>query len=237
MRLRALLVLMLASFAINCGAANTIKGSGNVVDRIEPVEDFSTVEAGSAFEVTIKRGDAFKVTISADDNILEYVRVTKKGQALKIDVQGDNLNLNNPHLKAEIVMPTLEGVRLDGASKAVVGEFKVEKPFTVDLNGASSLEGVIEANEATIRTDGASTIKLKGSANTAKLSANGASHLKLSDFTIDKAETKLDGAASAKLNVKSALSYDIDGASNLTYAGRPASVRGDKSGAASVSRG
>jgi serine/threonine protein kinase len=138
------------------------------------------------------------------------------------------------HLKlAELVWKECE-LKLDGASQAQM-HVQSTAPFKAGLDGASQLSGSIESDEIDLVVDGASTVSLRGTAKNGRLMADSASTLNLNDFAVDRADVKLTGASSASVQVKTTLNYDLTSVSSLRYRGEPSTVKGEKSGGASIS--
>jgi hypothetical protein len=216
--------------------SEVIRGSGKEATRELKLSDFTTVDVGHAFQVELTRGKSFRVTITADDNVLSHVTATKDGSALKIGLDGAGRSFQNVTLKAVVTMPALEGVSASGATKVTIGGFKSAKDCKLRASGASSLTGDLEAQTVDLGATGASHISLTGSAREARISGDGVSRLALADFSIRSASVVLTGASHAKIQVKSALDYELSGASNLKYGGEPKVGKTRATGASSVGR-
>jgi len=238
MRTTALIVLMASfSFAALAADKETIVGSGKPVTNEVKLADFTAVEVSSAFIVKVTRADAFRVTVTADDNVIERVKVTKRGSTLEISLDnGKNYELRGTTLMATITMPALEAVTLSGATQATLEGFKSDKDFKAKLTGASTMAGGLEAGKLELEAMGASKVTLKGSAKDATLSAIGASHLHLADFAFASATVHLSGASTAAVNAKEKLDYGLSGASQLVYQGNPTIGKSRATGASSASR-
>jgi serine/threonine-protein kinase len=180
-----------------------IIGSGNAASKTWGVSGFTEVQIDSSFHAQIAKGKTFRVTTSADDNVLPFVRVTKDGSTLKIGMEPHKSFQPKQPLEAEITLPTLAALDLNGASHARLQGFKAEKELLLKMSGASTLGGSIEVATADFRVNGASTLSLGGSAVTARLSAAGASHLKLGEFAMKECELKLAEASHAQITVRS----------------------------------
>ena len=63
-----------------------------------------------------------------------------------------------------IILPTLERIEAEGASRATIQGFESDRTFQALLSGASALEGSIKAGDVDLDVSGASTLKLRGSA-------------------------------------------------------------------------
>jgi serine/threonine-protein kinase len=235
MRTSALAMLLFCFIALGCATAETVTGSGQLVTKELNLADFTGVDISSAFTVEITQGAAFKVSITTDDNVMEHIKVTKEGSALKIGMT-PNQAYRNVTLKAAITMPTLQAVNLAGATNATVQGFKSTEPFKANLVGASTLKGRIDADSVEIDAVGGSKATLEGSAKSGQLKAVGASQLNLADFTLDSASVSLTGASKATVNAKAKLDYSLVGASHLDYRGDPTIGKRETVGASSASR-
>lgn len=54
-------------------------GSGDLVTEEKDVSDFTIVEVGSGFEVEITQSSSYSINITADDNLFDYIQVSKTG--------------------------------------------------------------------------------------------------------------------------------------------------------------
>lgn len=215
----------------------TITGSGNVVTREEDITGFDELAVSHAFEVRVSRAERFRVVVHVNDNLLEHVRMVKRGHTLEIGLKrGRRYNLRKATRKVEVTMPELTGIRLNGASHGTITGFDSTEPFEADASGASQLLGDIDAGEASLRLSGASQATLQGSADTLTIEGSGASQCDLSAFDVEDAEISLSGASAARVKPSGRLYARLSGASSVTYAGSPSDVEIKTSGASSVKR-
>ena len=105
---------------------------------------FSSVAAGHAFQVEIIKGAKHSAKITADDNLIDDVKVVKDDTTLRIEVDTKNKSFRDVHWKATVTMPKLEAIHLDGACHATVEGFDKVKTLTAKLNGASHLTGTVK---------------------------------------------------------------------------------------------
>src|SRR3990172_5419411 len=112
---------------------------------------------------------------------------------LKISL--DNVNIwNRPTLEAKITLPTLSAVRLSGATNGTLVGFKSTEDLTLELSGASTLDGEIESGNNRVKTSGASKLSLVGAGGDADLEASGASRINLDGFQTRDTKLKASGA-------------------------------------------
>jgi serine/threonine-protein kinase len=227
-----------ATFPVIGGGSSEapIIGSGIPAAKIWDIAAFNRVQIRSTFRAEITKADGFKVAASADDNVLPHVRVAKEGTTLKISLEpGRSFQLKSP-LKAEIRLPTLVALDLDGASRATLKGFRSEKDLELTVSGASNLDGALGVENADFHVSGASSLTLDGSAKAARLSASGASRLKLGGFLLKQCAIELTGASSSQLTVRSALPFKakLSGASHLSGSVEAKDVDLELSGASHV---
>lgn len=211
-------------------------GSGKEGKKEIKVADFDVIELGLPMHIIAKQGKAFSVVITGDDNLLEIPKVEKEGNVLKVSAARKSWSAKKP-LTAQITLPALQGVHVNGASRMTIQDFTSSKDFSATVTGASKLEGSIESKTVKLDASGACNVKLSGSAKQAKLTASGASRLQLGDFALETAKVKLSGASNATINVTSKLDYSLSGASRLQYQGNPTIGEAHSSGVSSVRRG
>ena len=216
--------------------------------------EFIRVEVSSAFEVEIAQSDSYSVSITADDNLFDYIQVSKVGETLKIGLR--TVIIQWPvTLQANVTMPQLRGLNLSGATSGTASSFSSTENLDIEVSGASSLElaemlagdamlvisgasdvtGDMAAGDADFEISGASTVQLEGSASDIVVEAGGASRVKLGDFTVNNVDVSLSGASSGTVNLSGRLDTDLSGASNLEYIGEPTLGTVNISGASTLS--
>jgi hypothetical protein len=235
--------LFLRPFVPVTGPGGPVAGSGRVVTRELQFNDFKVVRVGSAFQVGITYSSSYKVGVTMDDNLFDYLQVSKQGDVLAIGLKpGYDYQYHSLTLKAEIQLPDLYELQLDGAARGTIQGFNSSHKFMLLLSGASSAEiadtsagdieieisgagrlsGSMTANgDARFTLSGASTATLGGKANNLLIDGSGASHVELSDFTVHNAKVNLSGASQATINLDGRLDADLSGASTLLYLGEP----------------
>jgi len=254
-----LIIIGLFTLASGCipGVGRTVSGSGKLATWDYDYRDFTKIEAGNAFDIDITKADSYLVRVTIDDNLYEYLDISKQGDTLHIGLKW-NYNYNHRSITqtAIISLPDLDKLGLSGASKAKVKGFISSHNMDFDLSGASSADisrmkagntnfelsgaskasGSIEMTDGEFDLSGASSLELEGSANDIDIEASGASHVKLSDFSGVDVEINLSGASDATINASGRLDGDLSGASKLYYMGNPTLGSISTSGGAKISQ-
>lgn len=182
-----------------------VVGSGNLRTQEETLSDFAIVDVGSGFKVNITQATSYKITITADDNLFNYIQVTKTGNTLTIRLQ-PGLSFQTSTLKAEIAMPDLQEVQFSGGVNGTATGFIMSHDFNAELSGGS-------------------TLKMTGEANNLVAACSGGSSLELSEFAVGNATIEFSGGSQGTINLDGRLDADLSGGSHLFYIGNP--VMGD----------
>ncbi|MFC1946627.1 head GIN domain-containing protein [Chloroflexota bacterium] len=201
------------------------------------IADFSTIHISGIFEVKITQSDTYKINVNANHNFFRNLDVSKEGGTLRVRHSrhiGWRAALVKP--RVEITLPVLKELRLSGAASVKISGFRSSDSFKVEMSGACSLEGDINAGNADFDVSGASRVRLYGSSRDAVIRASGANRIDLHEFTIENAAVKLSGASRLSANVSGRLDARLSGASYFGWRGEP--VMGDirTSGAARLSK-
>jgi len=232
-------VAVISTMLVLRGCPGGLIGSGNLETEAYDFTDFTEVEIGSAFEFEIKQSGSYSINVTADDNVMEYVQVSKDGQTLKIGLRtglGIFLGPVSATLRASVTMPQLSGLTVSGASRGTVSGFSSTEDLDITVSGASRVTGDITAGNVGFGISGASTIQLEGSANDIDANVSGASHFNLEAFTVHNADINFSGASSGTVNLNGRLDANVSGASRLWYMGEPTSTDINTSGASTVSK-
>jgi len=183
--------------------------------------NFSSVEVGSAFQVTITQSSSYSVKISAGERVFDRIEVTQEGQTLKIGVK-PGWFFGSFNSKAEITMPSLDNLSLSGASSGTADGFTGSNQFTAQVSGASALELTnFNVGDVNFEVSGASHLTGQGTGSNLTSAVSGASNLDLTDFSVNDANVDLSGASHATIKLDGRLDAQASGASNLEYIGEP----------------
>jgi hypothetical protein len=250
-----IVVVMIAALSFLVGAAlflrpsipltgtGEVAGSGRAETRELQFKDFTTVHLGSAFQSRITYSNSYRVSVTIDDNLFDYLQVTKEGDVLAIGLKpGYEYRYSSLTLSAEIQLPDLRELQSGGATRNTIQGFNFSHELVlrlsgasstemtdvsvgdaeIEISGASTLSGKITANgDARFTLSGASTATVGGKANNLLITVSGASNTELSNFIVHNAKVNLSGASQATINLDGRLDADLSGASRLVYIGNP----------------
>jgi hypothetical protein len=209
---------------------------GNLKTEEMAFADFTGVEVGWAFEVTVTQSSSVSVVISADEKIFDNIEVTQTGNTLIIGHK-PGIEFTDLFRKAEIRMPDLNKLILSGATRGTAEGFSNSNTFVLGLSGASSLEMTdINVGDAEIEVSGASNLDAEGTAKDLFSLVSGASNIDLSNFPVNNADIDVSGASRAIINIDGRLDADVSGASALEYIGEPTMGDINTSGSSTIKK-
>ena len=193
-----------------------VVGSGNLVTKEEFFSDFTSVDAGSGFNVEISQSSSYSVLVTADGNAMDNIAVSKSGDTLKVGVNW-GVSLSSVTLKVKITMPELRDLELSGGTQGIINEISSTDSVSVSLSGGSQLVGYGEAGDLII--DGSS-----------------GSQLDFTDFASQNVNIELSGGSQATINMDGTLDADLSGGSQLHYIGDPTLGDIETSGGSTINK-
>ncbi len=216
--------------------ASRITGSANLATRQMSFSDFTALEAGGGFEITVTQSDSYSISITANDNLFDYIEVSKTGDTLSIGLQWSH-SYQSVTLKARITMPELYRFELSGGALGSGGGFSSQNQLILGISGGSTLNLIdMSIGDTQIDLSGGSIAKMEGAGADLVVDASSGSQLDLSNFQVYNANVQLSGGSQAIINVQGRLDADASGGSQLKYIGEPTLGNIQTSGGATVTK-
>jgi hypothetical protein len=192
-----------------------ITGSGHLVTKQENFTGFTSVTIADGFRCTISRSATYSVNVTIDDNLVNYIQVTRTGNVLSVGLVPGHFVLASPQVS--ISMPDISSVDVSGGTTGSAAGFASSHPISVTASGGSALTW-------------------SGRATNLTAEASGGSRLDLSNLHVTNAQVDLSGGSSATVNVAGRLDANLSGGSQLNYLGNPTLGNIDTSGGSGISR-
>jgi len=214
MKLRVIMMFLIASVAITSCSFWGVRGNGRVKTENRNVSEFTKIDASGAYSIKIKVGESASIRIKAEENLLPLIRTRIKGNTLVID---NKKNLSpRKELLIEITTKDLNSIDCSGANDIEVVGIDTEK-FEVDLSGAGSIE-------------------LEGKADKFYGDLSGAGSINARSLIANKVYISVSGAASAVVHAKEFLDASVSGVGSIDYYGDPQNTKTNVSGVGSITR-
>lgn len=199
-----------------------VTGSGDLVSREVALSGFDRIEAGLTFDLTIHQGEEFSVVLHSDDNFIDYIQVDQSGGTISFGFKpGYAYNSHGVTLRADVTMPELAGLELSGSSHATLDGFASSGDLQIELTGASTLDGSLEAEKSSIALYGSSYLKLAGSTDELQLDACGSNLVDLGDYRAGTATVQASCNSRVVVNVLDTLAGEASQNAQVYYIGQP----------------
>ena len=181
--------------------------------------NFSSVEAGGAFIITVRQGDTYSISADSDEqDNLDDLEIRVKGNTLDIEYR-DKFSFNRRETtRINITMPKLDGLDISGATSIKVIGFK-DKNQDIDINLSGAVKAAIDVEARKIDFDatGATKTELRGSADKIDLDVTGACNVDAKRMEINQVNAEATGASHVSFGkVKDFNSSHTSGASKIT---------------------
>lgn len=196
----------------NSISGNGVEPAGPRGSKVVDIYPFSTLEAGSVFDITVRLGPDAKLTFTAEERVLDQLEAYLSGDRLELATSG-SFSTQGP-IKADLVVPSLSGISLSGAAK-------------LSFEGAAG-------NTLRVEASGSASVKLNGNVAMLVVNADGAASVSAKDLVANNVRVDASGAASVKVCAISSIRGDVSGAASLKVSGTAANRAVNASGAASV---
>lgn len=194
------------------------EGKGQFEKKFDE-RNFSKIDVGGAFIVTVREGDSFNVTADSDsqDNI-DDLDIDVKGETLEIEYRDKfSFSRRNERTRIIITMPKLEGLDLSGASTVKVIGFKDKnQDIDISLTGAVKAAIDVDARNVDLNATGAANADFRGSAEKMDMDITGACHIDARKMEINDVKAEATGASHIELGKVRNLNSNTSGASKIT---------------------
>ena len=257
---RGMAVLSLSIVLVSCEVnANQVERSGNVLEEIREVGEFSQIKAESFLDVYITQGDVFGVTVKADEELIGDITTEVNGEELVIGFSKNSWSIRNQVAKVYVSVPELSRVRSAGSSDVYFETDFTGNDFILSASGSSDIHAKdmamrvddlkistsgssdivikdLEAAAIDASTSGSSDIEIGGEAQMLEVDASGSSDFDGKRLTVEDCVADAGGASDINITVTGTIEADASGSSDINYWGNPQTNNIHESGAADVNR-
>lgn len=215
-------------------ASSTFAGT---VTKNYDLEDFKTIEVSNFFDVTVMKASNFGVKVTVSEEYQNYLEVYVRNGELSIGFKNLPAKLSVVQVgkiaKAEVSLPSFEGVSLSGASKISSNdEFDLgQGVFNVSVSGTSNVNGLkVSAGEARFYVSGASKCSVTGDFVELHLNGSGTSRTEI-NANADVLEAMASGTAVMEINGDyDTVNVESSGVGNIKMTGKAEEIEISGSG-------
>lgn len=198
-----------------------ITPSSQVTSEYHQISDFDQLNISDAFQAYIEFSDTEQLLrIEANENLHELIEVKQNNGKLSIKLDDDVRNIKgHAVLKIYLTAKQLEVLEAHGATKIYMENNWATPKASIELSGASTLEGTLITNDLVASLSGACNLNIEGNTHLFDIMVEGASHMKGYNFETQKLIADLSGGCSITTTVHTSLEVTATGSSFVYYRG------------------
>jgi len=225
-----IIVLLIVSYL-------SVKGSGNLTTKDQPVANFNRVELSGSGILNINHSGTESLRIEAEDNLIKHIEAKVENNTLKLRVK-------NPwffwtfwparDINYYLSVDDLERVSISGSGTINTSGLQ-SNDLTINTSGSSEADLVVDVKNLNIDVSGSGKFTLAGKATSQYIEISGSGSYNAKDLVSQTASIKISGSGSGVLNAAEELSIDISGSGKVQYIGSP-SISQKISGSGSISQ-
>ena len=220
----------------NWGGGEKVRGEGPSVTENRDIKNFIGFKSGISADITLKQtSGSFKVTISGQKNILALLKTEVVDGNLKIGFEkGYSIGYKEP-LKITIEAPSFNYLGMSGSGNVEADGTLSGDKMTINISGSGNFDlDNIKYSDLSVGISGSGDVDLAGTVESVDLRISGSGNLKAESLKAQKARCTVSGSGNISLNVSKELDATVSGSGDISYSGKPASVRTRVSGSGDI---
>ena len=213
-----------------------------IATETRDVKDFSRITLRDYGELNISQGKKESLTIESEQEILDAIQTSVRGDTLDIRIGAswlDKINFaistsfTRIPIKYTLVVKDLKALDIFGAARVRLEGVESDR-LSIVLGGAGEITGqALKIEQLDVDLRGAGRIELAGQADEEWVTISGAGNYHAPDMATQKARVEVNGAGKATVAAKEELNLAIRGLGSVDYYG-PGTVKRTISGLGSI---
>lgn len=199
---------------------NTIAGDN--------LNDFDELDIRGIFDVRITQGDEYRIEMIGSESEKAKYKVVRLGKTLIVDYTGANRKfdwnsakvIDMDEIRINITLPQIRRIEAEGFGNVQFDRINCDD-LAIELRGPVKLRGEVQAHDLVLDFTGKAEAELSGVADNLDAELQFASKLKAYNLEVQDALVEVNGASSAKVNVRHNLEIEEGLASDVDYRGNP----------------
>jgi hypothetical protein len=234
----ALFIILVTSSGCEEGAFCTA-GKGDLVTQTVDVANFTGFRSMGSADVILTQGEAQSVTVTAQQNIIDKLKLEVNNGIWSIDWEGCIRRIKP--ITIEITLPTLTFAAIEGSGNITATnrfteldrvELGIEGSGNIDLDldansvetwisGSGDIAMDLTAASLDTRTSGSGDYTLSGSADQFNHRISGSGSCAAFELSTNRTEVSVTGSGDCRVTVSDYLNVDISGSGDVHYKGQP----------------
>ncbi len=149
-------------------------------------------------ELEVVKSDDYGVKISTNNNLFEFIQVSKSGDSLRIVLDKSKITTSEAVIKARVSMPELNGLKLSGGITRAKA-FSSAPEFNAVVSGASRLNLDLQAGKAVLKISSSSDVTAGGRVSELTASVSSASTFNC-DLEVEQVDLDISSSSDVILN-------------------------------------
>ena len=210
-------ILMMSS----CG--KRLVGQGDIVSKTYSIEDFSSINLSNEANVYYKMDSNYYVEIQAQQNVLDAMKVEKRGSELCIGFKNMINIIKHDPITVMIHSPKFDGATVSGSGLVKLTNYveSSSMEFNVSGSGEISVDHIsISSLDATISGSGKIVI-YQGQCKNVSTKISGSGKEDLQQVESQSVTTTTSGSGTTKVWALETLNATISGSGDVYYKGNP----------------
>lgn len=193
-----------------------IAGTGSGNSRTYQAADFSKVALAGADQLDVRIGNAFAVRAEGDPEVLEYLRITKDGDTLKVGRRNRaGFSWGDRHAKVFVTMP-----RIAGGAVAGSGDITIDRvpggSFSADAAGSGTITvAAMAAEDVDVDIAGSGRFRAAGTARKFEANLAGSGKVDAPGLKATGADISIAGSGAVTLAVTGDAKVSIMGSGDV----------------------
>jgi hypothetical protein len=205
----------------------SVKGDGNVKEKVRDVGEFHGVRVTSGMNVYLIQGEKSKVVVSADANLHDLIETKVEDGILEVRALA-----NIWHAEEKKVIVTSPGLtEISGTAGSNIFTDNQIKAGKLQIKGSagSNLRLNIEGQNVDISANSGSNIFMEGSVRDLLVKTSSGANIKAGGLTADKCDAKASSGGNLWISAVKELTADASSGGNIFYSGTPTILNSNSS--------
>jgi hypothetical protein len=219
--------LLFVAGGLSLGACNgpVITGHGSTKREAKalPATAFDKIEISAPVDAHISVGGGPSLSLEGFANLLPYIHTEVRNGTLRIFTD-DITELNtDKNIIANITLPSLAGLQLNGSSDAIVSGAVNARDFDLGISGSGGVD-IKELHVQSFKADLSGSAELNlgaGDIGDGSFQVSGSGEIKAFGVSQRQASLDIAGSGEAEVSVADQLKIEVSGAGSVAYKGHP----------------
>ena len=210
----------------------SVKGDGNVKEKVREVGEFHGVRVTSGMNVHLVQGELQKVVVSADANLHDLIETNVEDGILEIKALANIWRAE----KKEVIVTTPDLSEITGTAGSNVFTDNRLKAGKIHIKGSagSNLHISINGQNMEVSANSGSNIYIEGTANELIIRTSSGANIKAGELLTPKCDAKASSGGNLWITAGNVLSADASSGGNIFYSGSPETINSNTSSGGNI---